>query len=247
MRRMAFSHTLVVQPRIMMDFRSKRQDFLWTWKDHISGHHLIGIINCNCCGKGVLEVKCPFCIKEGLPGDPDETDFCMTKQNGKWILKRNHAYYYQIQLQLEVCKLSYCDFVVWTEKDVVVERIAADNQFFSNVIDSVQHFFVYGILPEIVGKWYTRKPVANSEGVVPIPTSTDLTDEQQDSDETEDMSKLWCYCNEPSFGEMILCDNEKCTIKWYHFDCLRIRCPPKGKWYCPSCRKLSRFCKKKKA
>ena len=97
-----------------------------------------GIINCNCCGKGVLEVKCPFCIKEGLPGDPDETDFCMTKQNGKWILKRNHAYYH---LQLEVCKLSFCDFVVWTEKDLVVERITADNQFFSNVIDSVQHFF----------------------------------------------------------------------------------------------------------
>ena len=35
MRRMAFSYTLVVQPWLMMDFRSKRRDFLWTWKDHI--------------------------------------------------------------------------------------------------------------------------------------------------------------------------------------------------------------------
>jgi len=177
----------------------------------------------------------------------------MTKQDEKWILKRNHAYYYQIQLQLEVCKLSYCDFVVWTaaEKDFVVERIAADKQFFNSAIDTVQQFFVYGILPKIVGKWYTRKPVANSEGVVPIPicTSTDSTDEQQDtqSDESEDMSKPWCYCNEPSFGEMIQCDNGKCSIMWFHFDCLRIRCPPKGKWYCPSCRKLPKFCKKKKA
>ena len=158
-----------------------------------------GIVNCNCCGKGVLEVKCPFCIKEDLPGDLDETDFCMTQQDGKWMLKRNHAYHYQIQLQLEVCKLSYCDFVVWTEKEFVVERIATDKQFFNSVIDTVQQFFVYGILPEIVGKWYTRKPVAISEGVVPIPicTSTDSKDEQQDtqSDESEDMSKLWCYCN----------------------------------------------------
>jgi len=96
----------------------------------------------------------------------------MTKQDGKWILKRNHAYYYQIQLQLEVCKLLYCDFVVWTEKDFVVERIAADKQFFNSAIDTVQQFFVYGILPEIVGKWYTRKPVANSEGVVTIPICT---------------------------------------------------------------------------
>ena len=59
-----------------------------------------GIVNCNCCGRGVLEVKCPFCIKEDLPGDLDETDFCMTQQDGKWMLKRNHAYHYQIQLQL---------------------------------------------------------------------------------------------------------------------------------------------------
>ena len=100
-------------------------------------------------------MKCPFCIKEGLPGD--ETDFHMTEHNGKWILKRNHAYYYQIQLQLELCKLSYCHFVVWTEKDFVAERIAAENRFFNSVIDTVQHLFVYKILPEIVGKWYMRR------------------------------------------------------------------------------------------
>ena len=135
---------------------------------------------------------------------------------------------------------------MWTENDFAVERIVADKQFFNSVIDSAQHFFVYGILPEIIGKWYTRKPIANSDGVVPILTSTDSRSEQQDTNESEDMSKLWCYCNEPCFGEMIQCDNEKCTIKWFHFDCLRIRCPPKGKWYCPSCRKLSKFCKKKK-
>ena len=51
---------------------------------------------------------------------------------------------------------------------------------------------------------------------------------EKETDESEDMSKLWCYCNEPSFGEMIQCDNEKYTIKWFHFDCLRIRCPMKG-------------------
>ena len=46
----------------------------------------------------------------------------------------------------------------------VVERIAADKQFFNSAIDTVQQFFVYGILPEIVGKWYTQNPIANSEG-----------------------------------------------------------------------------------
>lgn len=38
-----------------------------------------GIVNCNCCGQGVVEVKCPFCVKEGLPED-DIGGFCMTKK-----------------------------------------------------------------------------------------------------------------------------------------------------------------------
>ena len=39
-----------------------------------------GIISYNYCGKGVLKVKCPFCIKKRLPRDLDETDFCMTSR-----------------------------------------------------------------------------------------------------------------------------------------------------------------------
>ena len=25
--------------------------------------------------------------------------------------------------------------------------------------------------------------------------------------------------NEPSFGDMVMCDHDKCTIKWFHFEC----------------------------
>ena len=39
-----------------------------------------GLVECKCCGKGVLEVKCPICHKENLPED-DETGFCMVKSD----------------------------------------------------------------------------------------------------------------------------------------------------------------------
>ena len=26
-----------------------------------------GIIECECCGQGVLEIKCPYCIRDGEP------------------------------------------------------------------------------------------------------------------------------------------------------------------------------------
>ena len=79
------------------------------------------------------------------------------------------------------------------------------------------------MLPEIIGKWYTQQPVSDAENMVPIPKIDDKSSDCED----EDMTRLWCYCQEPSFGKMILCDNENCSIKWFHFDCLRIRCPQK--------------------
>ena len=175
----------------------------------------------------------------------------MSKENGKWALKRNHTYYYQIQLQMTVCKVKYGDFVVWTEKEfaaerIEIERIEIDDVFFDTQNNDVKHFYVYGVLPEVIGKFYTRKPVANCEGIVPVPISSNTPGKGDEEKDDTDLSRLWCYCNEPSFGDMVKCDNDKCTIEWFHFDCLRIRCPPKGKWYCPSCRKLSKFCGKRK-
>ena len=189
-------------------------------------------VECSCCNQGVVEVKCPHCIKDRSPDEVD--NFCMVKEDEKWRLKRDHAYFYQVQTQLHVCKMSYCDFVVWSSKTgIIEERIGVDEDFFSSLENDVQHFFIYGILPEIIGKWYA--PVANSSGVVPVPKP--VTD-SHDSADDEDYDKLWCYCNQPSYGFMISCDNDSCPIEWFHGDCLRIRRPPKGKWYCPSCRKL---------
>ena len=27
----------------------------------------------------------------------------------------------------------------------------------------------------------------------------------------------------------------QCTIEWFHYGCVGITEPPKGKWYCPQC------------
>ena len=169
----------------------------------------------------------------------------MTQKNGQWILRRDHTYYYQIQTQLNVCNLSYCDFVVWTEGDSAVERITVDNTFYETVMEDVKHFFIKGLLPEIIGKWYTWKHIADNIGDVALPsTSAPATNTD---DQFKDYSKIWCYCSQPSFGTMIMCNSSDCSIQWFHCDCLRIRNPPKGQWYCPACRKSPRFNNKKKS
>ncbi|RWS29197.1 inhibitor of growth protein 1-like protein [Leptotrombidium deliense] len=46
----------------------------------------------------------------------------------------------------------------------------------------------------------------------------------------------YCLCEQVSFGEMICCDNDACTIEWFHFSCVMLTTKPKGRWYCPNCR-----------
>ena len=87
-----------------------------------------GIAQCDCCEERVVEIKCPYCFKEGLP-DEDSTNFCMVNKEGKWSLKQNHAYFYQVQLQLHVCNLNYADFVLWTKQDTIVERLDKNSAF----------------------------------------------------------------------------------------------------------------------
>lgn len=45
----------------------------------------------------------------------------------------------------------------------------------------------------------------------------------------------YCVCRQISYGEMVACDNVGCEIEWFHYDCVGITQPPKGKWFCPDC------------
>lgn len=47
----------------------------------------------------------------------------------------------------------------------------------------------------------------------------------------------YCLCNQVSFGQMVMCDNDLCPHQWFHFSCVAVTNTPKGKWYCPNCRK----------
>ena len=61
--------------------------FGWPFERYL-GASLDGLLSCSCCEKlGVLEVKCPQCVKDEFPVD-DDCNFCMTKQSDHtWTLK----------------------------------------------------------------------------------------------------------------------------------------------------------------
>lgn len=57
----------------------------------------------------------------------------------------------------------------------------------------------------------------------------------EEEDEGDD--KRYCYCNQPSYGEMVGCENENCPREWFHLSCLSLKQAPEDEeWYCPECR-----------
>ena len=137
----------------------------------------------------------PLLFQGGLP-DEDISNFCMVNEEGKWSHKQNHAYFYQVQLQLHVCGLNHADFVLWTKETTIIERLGKDETFISEKLEIVKYFFTNGCLPEIVGKWYSRGPVADSTGVIPVPRAT-ATAEATGGDDDDDPGRSWCYCSKP--------------------------------------------------
>jgi len=91
-----------------------------------------GVVSCTCHGRGVIEVKCPYSHKGETIMNAVVKDraFCLIEQDGKLQLRRDHMYYYQVQTQIHICDVTYCDFVVCTfgvRADIFIERIFKDN------------------------------------------------------------------------------------------------------------------------
>lgn len=61
-------------------------------------------------------------------------------------------------------------------------------------------------------------------------TSLQTTQYTEDVDQTP-----YCLCNQPSYGEMVGCDNDTCPIQWFHLPCVGLKKAPKGEWICPIC------------
>ena len=185
-----------------------------------------GTVHCDCCGSGVVEIKCPYCHRHD---SALEYQSCLVDNGDHLQLDRSHAYYYQVQTQIFVSNIDYCDFCVCTfpsggEPSLHVERILPDSEFWSSCLDASSRFFKQCLLPEILGTWFTKK------------TTTDSTHPQTTKERELSSCRLYCYCQKPEDDsvEWIRCDNPMCSIEWFHTSCLNITTIPKGKWYCPS-------------
>ena len=103
--------------------------------------------------EGILEIKCPFSKRDVTPLEAcQDINFYCEAKNSAVTLKKNHAYYHQVRLQLYVGSDLYkwCDFCVYTTKGMSIQRILPDPAWQCDSISKLESFFDNYLLPEIV-------------------------------------------------------------------------------------------------
>uniref|UniRef100_A0A671VR44 YqaJ viral recombinase domain-containing protein n=1 Tax=Sparus aurata TaxID=8175 RepID=A0A671VR44_SPAAU len=116
-----------------------------------------GMIACTCHGDSVLEIKCPFKSRNcSLMESCRDSSFCLgLREDGVMALKQNHKYMYQVQAQMHIAEVGYCHFMVWTPQEIFTQQIPYDPVLFDDAYVKVENFIKTGVLPELLGKWYT--------------------------------------------------------------------------------------------
>ena len=75
-----------------------------------------GIVSCDCHDQKLLEIKCPSKYENGFLNWENDKDFPLAKDHS---LKTSHQYYFQVQLQMFICKFSSVDFLFIHPKTMV--------------------------------------------------------------------------------------------------------------------------------
>ena len=126
------------------------------------------------------------------------------------IALKTHCYFYQVLLRMKMCDVHFCDFVMWRNVELAINRIKCDDNFLEKAIDKTTTFLKYCILLEIVGKWFT----------CPLPTSTELQSQPSSSNSSlatsdtnaETVNDTWYYCRKQESGKIIMCERDNCRI-----------------------------------
>lgn len=149
----------------------------------------------------------------------EDKDFCLDEHLN---LKRTHRYYTQVQFQMMVFDVQYCDFVVMTQPSgtpvLVIVRVGWESDFLEKLQRKCSAFLKDYLLPELL--------------------TSRLKDKQMSNPTIEQYEQLqrWCICKEPEYGKMIMCSHEGCQIGWFHYRCVDVKRKPRGKWLCPRCK-----------
>ena len=200
------------------------------------------LVACDCCGEGLLEVKCTLkpkcevCLQFCTCNLPDYLGYV----DGRLEIKKSHKYFCQVQGQLAVTQRQWCDFFVYSCNGTFLERVLYEESYYKEVHENLIFFFKSFIAPKILeGPSLESSTLVNDQISEDISSPTMAVEVQQ--------SGSVCFCvicknqvfekeNIKSFGQRSIC----CDLcdTWFHFSCVGIKkssLKNMDTWLCSRC------------
>ena len=152
-------------------------------------------------------MKCPYFICDESPTTTGKANFYLKPllDSGR-ALSKSHYYYYQVQGQLVILNLPFCDFVCWAPNRMLLERIEQDDIFCEAMLSTLEIFVV---LPRVLTGQLQGPSKSQPQLYHNKPTR-------------------FCYCHREEFGKMVACDNR--------LGCVGLTAALQGEWFCTECK-----------
>jgi len=102
---------------------------------------------------GIIEITCPKTKRNcGIEELLSDKSFYIEKVEGHLTLKKHHSdgYYTKIQMSMGLTCVTYCDFVVYTFKCMIIIRVLFDETFFAELISKLNKFYKIYLLPKLI-------------------------------------------------------------------------------------------------
>ena len=94
--------------------------------------------------------KCPISVCDSKPSATNL--LYLEEENGETFLKKNHAYYFQIQGQMAITQIHRCIFFVFTHYGYFMQNIDFDMELWKLILLKLNFFWFKYILPEIINE-----------------------------------------------------------------------------------------------
>lgn len=111
-----------------------------------------GVIKCDKCGNGVLEIKCPISSAHLHPHAAKLSYLARGESESDFVLRKNHAYYAQIQGQMAITGATWADFFVYSTHGHHLERVSFDVSYWSDIKESLVYFFNNELARELISR-----------------------------------------------------------------------------------------------
>lgn len=103
----------------------------------------------------LAEYKCPYTLRKQNPKHykniltPEQLrNFCIGEDKNGNYLKRSSPYYHQVQHTMGVLQLKECDFVIWTDVDIMIIPVSFDENFWNTMAPILKKVHRELLMPE---------------------------------------------------------------------------------------------------